>query len=142
METQKPPTAADLISHLVKKFPSADKKMIENICSSHIPIPDPLPSVISSKSVSSSTNWYSYKSKNHHNFRVFFEDILDLPVEANNISASSRDLVNLLQNPNSEPSNPCLTSVIGNVQSGKTANFTALVIRAADSDYNLIVVLS
>ena len=32
--------------------------------------------------------------------------------------------------------------MIGNVQSGKTANFTALVSRAADSGYNLIIVLS
>jgi len=139
----KKPTAADLISHLEKKFPSVDKKMIETICSSHIPIPDPLPSVISSKLVSPPINWYSYKSKKHHNFRVFFEDVLDLPIKAkNNISASSRDLVNLLPNPSSSPFKPISGLVIGNVQSGKTANFTALIARAADSKYNLIVVLS
>jgi len=47
----KEPTAADLISHLEGKFPTATKETIENICSSHIPIPDPLPSVISTKPV-------------------------------------------------------------------------------------------
>ena len=137
------PTAEELKSHLAKEFPTASIEIIENICSSHIPIPDPNPSVISSKPASPSTNWYSYNSKNHHNFRVFFDDVLDLPLKAkNNISASSRDLVNLLQNPNSKPFKPLSGLVIGNVQSGKTANFTALVARAADSGYNLVVVLS
>ena len=58
------------------------------------------------------------------------------------IASSSSDLINRLSNPKSSSFNPVSGLVIGNVQSGKTANYTALIARAADSGYNLIIVLS
>ena len=58
------------------------------------------------------------------------------------ISGSTLELVNLLPDPFGGKFENCSGLVIGNVQSGKTANFTGLVARAADSGYNLIIVLS
>lgn len=57
------------------------------------------------------------------------------------LDATSTDVVTLLANPHSEK----ITSrglVLGHVQSGKTANFTATIAKAADAGYRLFIVLS
>ena len=60
---------------------------------------------------------------------------------ANKISTETLDLVNLLPNPIIENFSS-YGLVIGDVQSGKTGNFTGLIARAVDSGYNFVIVLS
>ena len=50
--------------------------------------------------------------------------------------------MNFSFNPNSEEASAKYGLVVGHVQSGKTANFTGLLARAADSGYNLFIVLA
>ncbi|MGB5930217.1 MAG: Z1 domain-containing protein, partial [Cyclobacteriaceae bacterium] len=57
------------------------------------------------------------------------------------LDAASTDIVGLLASPH----NPVIRSrglVLGHVQSGKTANFTATIAKAADAGYRLFIVLS
>jgi len=57
------------------------------------------------------------------------------------LDETSRDVVSLLHNPH----RPVISTrglVVGYVQSGKTANFTATIAKAADAGYRLFIVLS
>ncbi|WP_426233888.1 Z1 domain-containing protein [Pseudomonas sp. TWP3-2] len=58
----------------------------------------------------------------------------------NSIDESSSEVVSLLANPNSEGFRH-RGLVVGYVQSGKTANMTAVIAKAVDAGYNLIVLL-
>lgn len=57
------------------------------------------------------------------------------------INSSSTEVVSLLANPNKAQFR-CRGLVVGYVQSGKTANMTAVIAKALDAGYNLIVVLA
>lgn len=57
------------------------------------------------------------------------------------IDSTSSEIVSLLANPAQE-SFRCRGLVVGHVQSGKTANMTAVIAKAVDAGYNLIVVLA
>lgn len=86
--------------------------------------------------------WYLKPSAGSLNYTTYFTSSLNLPKPAKDmIKKSSIEIINLLPDP-SKSFEPVSGLVVGNVQSGKTANFTALVARAADSGYNLIVILS
>ena len=51
--------------------------------------------------------------------------------------------LNFLEDPSKEQfGDKCKGLVLGYVQSGKTANFCGLIAKAADSGYNLIIVLA
>lgn len=56
------------------------------------------------------------------------------------IDDSSNEVVSLLANP-ANPQFHCKGLVVGYVQSGKTANMTAVIAKAVDAGYNLIVLL-
>jgi hypothetical protein len=56
------------------------------------------------------------------------------------IDESSSEVVSLLANPSLDQFR-CRGLVVGYVQSGKTANMTAVIAKAVDAGYNLIVVL-
>lgn len=56
------------------------------------------------------------------------------------INESSSEVVSLLANPSQEQFR-CKGLVVGYVQSGKTANMTAVIAKAVDTGYNLIVLL-
>ena len=58
------------------------------------------------------------------------------------IEKSTRKTMNFLFNPKSEDVDSKYGLIVGHVQSGKTANYTGLIARAADSGYNVIVVLA
>jgi Z1 domain len=58
----------------------------------------------------------------------------------NPLNESSSEVVSLLDNP-SRRQFACRGLVVGYVQSGKTANMTAVMAKAVDSGYNLIIVL-
>lgn len=57
------------------------------------------------------------------------------------LDAASTDVVSLLADPHS-PTIRTRGLVVGHVQSGKTANFTATIAKAADAGYRLFIVLS
>ena len=57
------------------------------------------------------------------------------------LDEASTDIVGLLADPHS-PSIRTRGLVLGFVQSGKTANFTATIAKAADAGYRLFIVLS
>ena len=57
------------------------------------------------------------------------------------IDQSSGEIVSLLENPRKETF-LCRGLVVGYVQSGKTANMTAVIAKAVDSGYNFVVVLA
>jgi hypothetical protein len=58
------------------------------------------------------------------------------------IEKSTRRAMNFLFNPLSESVESKYGLIVGHVQSGKTANYTGLIARAADSGYNVIIVLA
>lgn len=57
------------------------------------------------------------------------------------IDSTSSEIVSLLANPGKDKFR-CRGLVVGYVQSGKTANMTAVIAKAVDAGYNLIVVLA
>lgn len=57
------------------------------------------------------------------------------------IGAASNEIVSLLENPATD-SFACRGLVIGHVQSGKTANMTAVIAKAVDAGYNLVIILA
>src|SRR5205814_2706388 len=59
-----------------------------------------------------------------------------------NLGNSTRAVVECLANPESPAAYASRGLVMGYVQSGKTANFTGVVARAADTGYRLIIVLA
>ena len=60
-----------------------------------------------------------------------------------NIETIEAECLNILQNLNSDTKDePVKGMVVGNVQSGKTANMTGLIAMAADHGWNLFIVLS
>lgn len=54
---------------------------------------------------------------------------------------TSNQIVALLANPKEEQTH-CRGLVVGHVQSGKTANMTAVIAKALDADYNTVIVLA
>jgi len=59
----------------------------------------------------------------------------------NSLDSASTKIVSLLESPNSE-NYSVKGLVLGYVQSGKTANFTAVIAKAADSGYKFFIVMS
>ena len=136
---------SDLVKHLQGKFPSVPVPKLESVAGFHIPIPYPSVHVVKKKTAKPRVPWYTYNASTHHNFTHFYNVTLQGMPTAKaiaTISGSTLELVNLLPDPFGGKFENCSGLVIGNVQSGKTANFTGLVARAADSGYNLIIVLS
>lgn len=64
------------------------------------------------------------------------------PLVVNSLSNTTRKILEHLQDPTDEGSWSRKGLVIGNVQSGKTANYTGLIARAADAGYKIIIVIA
>lgn len=125
--------------YLNNKIPNASEEEVRDTLDCFTPSPIPkIPSIVANDS----ENWYA-EQKHHINYPEYFNKTLKLPPRAKiSIKKSSEDILNLTCDPSSADFHSVSGLVVGNVQSGKTANFTALIARAADSGYNLIVVLS
>lgn len=138
--TDKP---TDLRNYLLAQHQDISDNDLTTVLNSFIAESDPPQNSIPKKD-NVEDGWYTFDTTNHHNFRIYFQEVLDLPDPASeqSIAASSLQLVNRLPNPQKPDFKPVSGLVIGNVQSGKTANYTALIARAADSGYNLVIVLS
>ena len=122
-----------LRKHLEKEHPLASKTEIDSTIACFIPFKPSKPKVIKK---TTSKKWYSKPKSIHLNFPTFYNKSLDLPKPAKLvIRKSSLEILNLLPNP-ATMTKSVSGLVVGNVQSGKTANFTSLVARAADSGYN------
>mgnify|MGYP006269374105 CR=1 FL=1 len=80
----------------------------------------------------SSKHWHALNSY-LHNTKDWGENTFK------SIDESSNEVVSLLDNPAREEFS-CRGLVVGYVQSGKTANMTAVIAKAVDSGYNLIIV--
>jgi len=67
----------------------------------------------------------------------------NLPIKViNSLDTVTDDLLDLSGNPNSEEGWPRRGLVMGDVQSGKTSNYTGLICKAADAGYKLIILLT
>ena len=64
--------------------------------------------------------------------------------DVDGIDEASTEVVSLLENPRSRdrPQFSCRGLVVGHVQSGKTANMTAVIAKALDSGYDTVIVLA
>lgn len=82
-------------------------------------------------------DWYYWnRFKNHFKTK-------DIPESVLQRTDSDTDLVlSRLGDPNSNNGFPCRGMVIGDVQAGKTNNYSALINKAADAGYKLIIVLT
>lgn len=88
--------------------------------------------------------WYTGSSEND----VFWPRLRDTLMTSEgwagavpSLDESSHDIVSLLQNPHLPQINT-RGLVVGHVQSGKTASFTATIAKAADAGYRMFIVLS
>ena len=93
---------------------------------------------------SEASEWYKDKETDSNWMR--YCDLLDRKKwpdkVCQSIEKSTRKTMNFLFNPKSSEVDSKYGLIVGHVQSGKTANYTGLIARAADSGYNVIVVLA
>ncbi len=90
-------------------------------------------------------NWYDPNIKRPYwdSHKEWLLESFKKPVDVvNEIDKSTDEVLGLLENPKREGSWDRRGLVVGNVQSGKTSNFIALVNKAADAGYKFIVVMS
>jgi hypothetical protein len=88
--------------------------------------------------------WYAGPSDDDAFWPSLKKELLDDPGWRDavpSLDATSTDVVSLLADPHSEKIST-RGLVLGYVQSGKTANFTATIAKAADAGYRLFIVLS
>ena len=97
---------------------------------------------------SSNLSWFpEFKSKNklplwNRYERYLKEDKGWADKNINNLDIATDNILNLLGNPNSKEPFDRRGLIMGDVQSGKTANYTAICNKAADAGYNVIIVLT
>jgi len=93
-------------------------------------------------------NWYTPDFRRKHNFywrklRQFLARQRKIGEDGiNSIEASANRVIERLGDPASSEIYQARGLVVGHVQSGKTTNFTAVIAKAIDAGYRLIIVLS
>lgn len=74
-------------------------------------------------------------------YEVFLEHERHMPLSVvKSISSSTKEIIELLPAPQKNDAFDCRGLVVGDVQSGKTANYAGLLARAADAGYRVIIV--
>jgi hypothetical protein len=92
--------------------------------------------------------WFTSDFRSEHNFyweklRTYLQNVRKFNVEVvNSIESSADRILERLANPAAEEIFAARGLVVGYVQSGKTTNFTAVIAKAIDAGYRLIIVLS
>ena len=89
--------------------------------------------------------WYDPNQKRPYweTHKEYLLEISKKPIDVvNEIDKSTNEVLGLLESPHREGAWDRRGLVVGNVQSGKTSNFIALINKAADAGYKFIVVLS
>ena len=93
-------------------------------------------------------DWYTLDFRRKHNFywqklKEFLANTRKIEQDAlNSINASADRILERLGNPAASEIYKARGLVVGYVQSGKTTNFTAVIAKAVDAGYRLIIVLS
>ncbi len=64
------------------------------------------------------------------------------PQQVESVAAESLRVLRSLRDPRQDAPFQCRGLVVGYVQSGKTANYTALAARAVDAGYRIVIILS
>ena len=91
------------------------------------------------------SNWLSSERKNSWYYWPLFKEYLSQrlsPAAVLKIDDESDRVLSLLSEPRNEGEWNIRGMVMGSVQSGKTVNYSSLVCKAADSGYQLIIILS
>jgi len=86
--------------------------------------------------------WNSYFSLTEKKTKQWVKEEKDALGILQSLDINTTKIVNHLFNPQLQGDQSRYGLVIGHVQSGKTANYTGLIAKAADCGYNLIVVLT
>ena len=106
--------------------------------------PEPEPIVISAEH----EEWYTQERQDRNNFywshfSDYLEKISKWPSESiESLHKVTTSIVERVSDPEREEIYPARGLVVGYVQSGKTANFTAVTAKAVDAGYRLIIVLA
>jgi hypothetical protein len=122
-------------------------KSLQNIIDEHIPPYQGAKAVVidNPKSV---REWYTLDFRRKHNFywkrlREFLDKTRGIDSHGiNSIEASADRIIERLGDPAGSDIFKARGLVVGYVQSGKTTNFTAVIAKAIDAGYRLIIVLS
>lgn len=82
-------------------------------------------------------NWrYTKRYKRLLDLKKFSKNVI------NTIDIDTDNILNLTEDPNKDGSWSRKGLVVGHVQSGKTANYTGLICKAADAGYKIIIILA
>jgi hypothetical protein len=119
-------------------------------CDSHFPYAPALdpPIAVMDDRPSDWKPWYTEQRRNtrHFYWDAYFKYLRDTKRwDAKNLAVldeSSRQVIERLQDPEAPVPYQSKGLVVGYVQSGKTANFTGVIARAADAGYRLVIVLA
>lgn len=125
-------------------------KLQRELCDTRYPYAPALdpPISITNDQVSGWKPWYTSERQDSRHFYwdAYFEYLRDRKRwEPKNLAAldeSSRDVIQRLSDPEGSTPYQSKGLVVGYVQSGKTANFTGVLARAADAGYRLFIVLA
>lgn len=129
-------------------IPVSDKELDQIIKNIHSNMSITMEEGILIKSDEEFTEWYdSRRAEIEFKFWNRYKEYLSLKKGwnesvINTIDKVSNDIVGLLGDPKSEGKWKRRGLVIGDVQSGKTANFTAICNKATDVGYNVIIILT
>ncbi len=85
-----------------------------------------------------SEDWYHWARHE----RMLRSKVTWRPDQVDSVAAESLRILRRMPDPKSERPFQARGLVVGYVQSGKTANYTALAARAADAGYRIVIVLS
>lgn len=92
--------------------------------------------------------WYTLDRQSAHNFywthfSRYLKETSNWPEESiEDLNIATTSIVERLSDPERQNIYPARGLVVGYVQSGKTANFTAVTAKAADAGYRLIIILA
>jgi hypothetical protein len=89
--------------------------------------------------------WLGASRKKDWRYWPRYRDMLERnlpPTAVDALEISSDDILSLLEDPNRAGSWDRRGLVVGHVQSGKTANYTGLICKAADAGYKIIIILA
>ena len=138
-ETDTEPMSQERMAWIVERL---GLEAVREELAARMPKPDPI--VIVDEEF---TDWYTPERENEHN--NYWADYVRV-LQRNNWSAESietvsdqaREVMRRIEDPTGEHTVSSRGLVVGYVQSGKTANFTAVAAKAIDAGYRLIVVLA
>ena len=124
------------ISAAVSAFKSQYKEMIENEGASTLTENRKFEGWYERPETDSKAHWPLLKAVLRNKSRAWTEEMI------NSLDLSSTTVLSHLAPPKSETSVKVKGLVLGYVQSGKTANFSAVIAKGVDAGYRLVVVLS